>query len=145
MAKLADLAKEFAEACHFVDVAKAELDAMKKQKEEIMGRLVDFMIDEEVTNLKVETPNGRRTVFLHTDTIANLEKSDEAIEAFRAAGGDALVKQTVNAQSFRAWVREHIDEDADPGADIMDRLEIDEDLKPFVKVFEKTTARAKKG
>jgi hypothetical protein len=126
-------------------MAKAELEAMKKQKEEAGERLVEQMIDDEVPSLKVDTEHGRKTVHLHTDTIASLEKSPEALAAFRAAGGDDLIKETVNANSFKSWVREHIDPEADPTSDPMDTIDIDEDLKPFVKVFKKTTARSRKG
>ena len=142
---LVHLAKEFADACAFVDIAKAELDTMKKQKDESGERLVEQMIDDEVPSLKVDTEHGRKTVHLHTDTIASLEKSDEAFAAFRAAGGEDLIKETVNANSFKSWVREHIDPDADPTDNPMDAINIDEDLKPFVKVFKKTTARSRKG
>jgi hypothetical protein len=142
---IADIAQRLAAAYVDVEEAEAKLDEAKKKRTALQREAADELTEAEIKNLKIETPNGTRTVYLHRSILANIEKSDEAFEALRQTSGDYLIKETVNANSFRSWFKEQIPEDADATAEPLDVAEIPDDLKAFVKAHEKIEARIKKG
>ena len=142
---IADLGKDFVAACDAVEKEEALLKELKKSKAAIGAVMVEAMLEEDMPSFKVDTGHGLKTVHLRREIVGSLEKTDDALAAFRAAGGDDLIKMTVNPSSFKAWFKEQIDDDADPTAAAIDRAAIPDELRQFVKVFEKTEARVRKG
>jgi hypothetical protein len=77
------------------------------------------------------------TFYLNTRTFATAkaEGKIELYEWFKENGHEAMVQETVNAQTLAAWVREQLDE-----AD-----ELPEEIQPLLNVYEKTSVGIRKG
>ena len=86
---------------------KRDLDAeLKRVKQELVSleaQALEYLGEEGITSLRI---NGS-TVYLSTSTYASLTEDKQAAMNFlkRAGVGD-LVKESVNASSLAAWVRE---------------------------------------
>ena len=114
---------------------EADLKIVKKQIDEQEKILIDLMVDQELQNFK--GTNGI-TYSLKTTVIPNVlaENKPALIQALKDNGYETLVKEEVNAQTFKSFVKEQ-------------GWEIDEELPVYlqgiVTLFEKTTIGTRKG
>lgn len=108
---------------------EAELKIVKKQIDEQEKILIDLMVDQELQNFKGK--NGI-TYSLKTTVIPNVlaENKPALIQALKDNGYETLVKEEVNAQTFKSFVKEQ-------GWEVNEELPIY--LQGIVSLYEKTT------
>ena len=106
-----------------------ELKQIKKQIENQEKKLIDMMVDSELQNFKGK--NGI-TYSLKTTVIPNVlaENKVALVETLKENGYAALVKEEVNAQTFKSFVKEQGWETTE---------ELPEYLQNIVSLYEKTT------
>jgi len=106
-----------------------ELKQIKKQIDEQERKLVEMMVDQELQNFK--GTNGI-TYSLKTTVIPNVlaENKPALIEALKENGYEMLVKEEVNAQTFKSFVKEQ-------GWEVNEELPVY--LQGIVSLYEKTT------
>jgi hypothetical protein len=106
-----------------------ELKQIKKQIENQEKKLIDMMVDSELQNFKGK--NGI-TYSLKTTVIPNVlaENKVALVEALKENGYAGLVKEEVNAQTFKSFVKEQ-------GWEIDEQLP--EYLQGIVSLYEKTS------
>ena len=98
-----------------------EVNAIKRDLADREAKLVEAFGEAGIQNIK--TASGQ-TVYLNREIFARLAgDQDEAHAAFRQAGLGDLIKEVINAQTLRAYVRE------------MDEA-LPEGLQPFIDVTE---------
>ena len=127
------LADELRELKKTKKCLEEELKAVGVEIDRVDADLARRMVDTETQNF---TRNG--TMFFLTNTTrasAVAERKDELFEALREAGYDALIYETVNANSLSAFVKEQTAENGDALPQWLDGL---------VTVFEKTTVGVRK-
>lgn len=94
--------------------ADAEKGAYKEEADKLETELVEMFAEAGLQNLNVDG----KTIYLHRSTYAQwqagLEQEDK-LDLLRAAGAGDLIKDTVNAQTLNAYVRELVDVDDAPG------------------------------
>lgn len=106
-----------------------QLKQIKKQIDNQEKKLIDMMVEGELQNFKGK--NGI-TYSLKTTVIPNVlaENKPALIEALKENGYEALVKEEVNSQTFKSFVKEQ-------------GWEVDEELPVYlqgiVSLYEKTT------
>ena len=111
------------------DKLEAELKVVKKQIDEQEKILIELMVDQELQNFK--GTNGI-TYSLKTTVIPNVlaENKPALVQALKDNGYETLVKEEVNAQTFKSFVKEQ-------------GWEVDEELPVYlqgiVTLYEKTT------
>lgn len=108
---------------------EADLKIIKKQIDEQERILIDLMVDQELQNFKGK--NGI-TYSLKTTVIPNVlaENKPALIQALKDNGYETLVKEEVNAQTFKSFVKEQ-------GWEVNEELPIY--LQGIVSLYEKTT------
>ena len=106
-----------------------ELKQIKKQIENQEKKLIDMMVESELQNFKGK--NGI-TYSLKTTVIPNVlaENKVALVETLKENGYAALVKEEVNAQTFKSFVKEQGWETTE---------ELPEYLQNIVSLYEKTT------
>ena len=106
-----------------------ELKQIKRQIDEQEKKLVEPMVDEELQNFKGK--NGI-TYSLKTTVIPSVlaENKPSLIEALKENGYETLVKEEVNAQTFKSFVKEQ-------GWETDEQLPVY--LQGIVSLYEKTT------
>lgn len=106
-----------------------ELKQIKRQIDEQEKKLVELMVDEELQNFKGK--NGI-TYSLKTTVIPSVlaENKPSLIEALKENGYETLVKEEVNAQTFKSFVKEQ-------GWETDEQLPVY--LQGIVSLYEKTT------
>ena len=106
-----------------------ELKQIKRQIDEQEKKLVELMVDEELQNFKGK--NGI-TYSLKTTVIPSIlaENKPSLIEALKENGYETLVKEEVNAQTFKSFVKEQ-------GWETDEQLPVY--LQGIVSLYEKTT------
>jgi len=106
-----------------------ELKQVKKQIEMQEQKLVEMMTEQELQNFKGK--NGI-TYSLKTTVIPNVlaENKPALIEALKQNGYEMLVKEEVNAQTFKSFVKEQ-------GWEVNEELPVY--LQGIVSLYEKTT------
>jgi len=108
---------------------ESDLKIIKKQIDEQEKILIEMMLDQELQNFK--GANGI-TYSLKTTVIPNVlaENKPALIEALKENGYETLVKEEVNAQTFKSFIKEQ-------------GWEVDEELPVYlqgiVTLYEKTT------
>lgn len=110
-----------------------KVKAINREIDEVDRQLVEAMVESEVQAIN----RGGFTFYLHTKTFATAlaERKIELYEWFKENGHEAMVQETVNAQTLAAWVREQLDE-----AD-----ELPEEIQPLLNVYEKTSVGIRRG
>ena len=109
------------------EMMERDLKDVKATIEQVESELVEVMVNEEISSFK----RNDKTFYLVTKKHASIraDQKDEAIEWFKESPEYCdLVKETINAQTLAAWVRER---DEDGG--------VPEELEPMLNIFEKTT------
>ena len=112
--------------------AQADLEDLRKKSAALQGR-VDFLRDIALPHaldeagLKNATVDGVGRVALTHDLYASIkvEDRDAAFNWLRENGHEALIVETVNAQTLRAWAKEQIRN----GKPISERI----GLRPFTR------------
>ena len=100
---------------------EVEVNAIKRDLEDREAKLVEAFGEAGIQNIK--TASGQ-TVYLNREIFARLAgDQEEAHAAFRQAGLGDLIKEVINAQTLRAYVRE------------MDEA-LPEGLRPYIDVTE---------
>jgi len=100
---------------------EVEVNAIKRDLEDREAKLVEAFGEAGIQNIK--TASGQ-TVYLNREIFARLAgDQEEAHAAFRQAGLGDFIKEVVNAQTLRAYVRE------------MDEV-LPEGLQPYIDVTE---------
>lgn len=109
------------------DTLNANLKECNRRIEEAEAALAELMVSEEVQNF---TRDGY-TFYLLNRVFASAvkDRKEELYEWLKTNNFGGLVKETVNANSLRAFIKEQM-EDTD---------ELPEGLKDLVNVYEKTT------
>lgn len=108
---------------------EADLKIVKKQIDEQEKILIELMVEQELQNFK--GTNGI-TYSLKTAVIPNVlaENKPALIEALKENGYETLVKEEVNAQTFKSFVKEQ-------GWETDEQLPVY--LQGIVSLYEKTT------
>ena len=111
---------------------EAELKATKEFIEETDAALSKAMLDAEMQNFS----RAGMLFYLATRTFASAAagRQEELNTWLKENGYPDLVKETVNANTLAAFIREQLEEED----------ELPEGLKDLVNVFEKTTVNARK-
>jgi hypothetical protein len=94
--------------------SEAEADAFKEEANAIEAELIEAFADAGLQNVNIDG----RTVYLHRSVFAMRRPgvtAEDVIEALRADGAGDLVRDTVNANTLSAWVRELCEDDDAPG------------------------------
>ncbi len=106
-----------------------DLKRVKQQIEIQQNKLIELMTEEEIQNFKDK--NGV-TFSLKTTIIPNVlaENKVALVEALKENGYEGLVKEEVNAQTFKSFVKEQGWETTE---------ELPEYLQNIVSLYEKTT------
>ena len=100
---------------------ESEVNAIKRDLADREAKLVEAFAEAGIQNIK--TASGQ-TVYLNREIFARLAgDQEEAHAAFRQAGLGDLIKEVVNTQTLRAYVRE------------MDEA-LPEGLRPYIDVTE---------
>jgi len=100
---------------------EAEVNQLKADLSGLEEKLVNLFAEAGIQNIKTKTGE---TVYLNREVFAKLVGDQKkAYTAFRRAGLGDFVKETVNAQTLRAWVRE-VDEVLPKG------------LRPYIDITE---------
>ena len=100
---------------------ESEVNAIKRDLADREAKLVEAFGEAGIQNIK--TASGQ-TVYLNREIFARLAgDQEEAHAAFRQAGLGDLIKEVINAQTLRAYVRE------------MDEA-LPEGLRPYIDVTE---------
>ena len=100
---------------------ESEVNAIKRDLADREAKLVEAFGEAGIQNIK--TASGQ-TVYLNREIFARLAgDQEEAHAAFRQAGLGDLIKEVINAQTLRAYVRE------------MDEV-LPEGLQPYIDVTE---------
>ena len=100
---------------------ESEVNAIKRDLADREAKLVEAFGEAGIQNIK--TASGQ-TVYLNREIFARLAgDQEEAHAAFRQAGLGDLIKEVINAQTLRAYVRE------------MDEA-LPEGLQPYIDVTE---------
>jgi len=109
-------------------MVEEELKKIKKQIDIQERKLVDMMVEQELQNFKGS--NGI-TYSLKTSVIPNVlaENKPALIRALKENGYESLVKEDVNAQTFKGFIKEKGWETDD---------ELPEYLQEIVTLYEKT-------
>lgn len=113
---------------------------LKAERANVEAMLLEAWAVEGIDQLKVDG----RTVFTQSTTRANIKKNPEAFEAFAAHGAPDLIKETINANSLAAWVREREVEGSSPDDPVEKRFNIDPELARFISVHDQTHVRVRK-
>lgn len=110
-------------------IVEEELKNIKKQIDEQEQKLVDMMVEEEIQNFK---GNNGITYSLKTMIAPNVHAEDKPklIESLKENGFEYLVKEEVNAQTFKAFIKEQ-------GWGTTE--ELPDYLKDIVSLYQKTT------
>ena len=133
---------------------KAELDAAKKQHEEIVARLspiqealaqsiIDECMDSGLESMRITVDvDGEKRVYTVTPTLKTFvsalpDHEEMLFEALRAAGFGDVIKPKVHPKTLEALVREQI---AERGL-----LGLPEMLQQSIRVFDKPTIAIRKG
>ena len=83
---------------------EAEVNQLKADLSGLEDKLVNLFAEAGIQNIKTKTGE---TVYLNREVFAKLVGDQKkAYTALRRAGLGDFVKETVNAQTLRAWVRE---------------------------------------
>ena len=128
---------KLAEQLHLLKEEKKLMEdkvkAINREIEDVDKELVEAMVESELQSLNM----AGFTFYLSTRTFATAkaEGKIELYEWFKENGHEAMVQETVNAQTLAAWVREQLDE-----AD-----ELPEEIQPLLNVYEKTSVGIRKG
>jgi len=118
--------------------AKAELAAIEKEYESVSLATVNAFIENGIQNQKLtsgETIHLRRT--LYASKVAEVPQ-DVVCSALAKNGLGFLVKTACDTAGLKGWIREQ-EEEKGPHADGPKGL-LPEDLRPFINVFEETSA-----
>ena len=118
---LSDMVAEYAALTAERRKLESEVNAIKRDLADREAKLVEAFGEAGIQNIK--TASGQ-TVYLNREIFARLAgDQEEAHAAFRQAGLGDLIKEVVNAQTLRAYVRE------------MDEA-LPEGLQPYIDVTE---------
>ena len=108
MSTLAKDAQEYAGLVAQRKAAEELVEGLKEKLTKLEAELLTRMGDEGVASLKVDTPEGRFTLFpkrqLWSSCIPGHEQ--ELHDGLRALGMGDLVKESVNSQRLSSYVRE---------------------------------------
>ena len=119
--KLSDLVAEYAALTEKRRDLEAEINRLKADLSAREEKLVEEFAQAGIQNIKT---TAGQTVYLNREIFAKLVGDhEEALDAFRQAGLGDFVKESVNAQTLRAYVRE------------MDEV-LPEGLQPYIDVTE---------
>ena len=101
---LSDLVSEYASLTTEKRKAEAEVDKLKAQLGDLEEKLVNSFAEAGIQNVKTATG---QTVYLNREVFAKLVGDPaKARTALRRAGLGDFIKETVNSQTLRAYVRE---------------------------------------
>lgn len=103
--------KELREAEKAADAEKA---AIKEEADALEGRLIEMFSDAGVPSISLDG----KTIYLHRSTYAQRLPgidTDDLKAALREAGAGDLIKESINANTLSAYVRELLDVDEAPG------------------------------
>ena len=121
MADLSALVSKYAELASKRRKLDTEVNRLKTELAALEVMLVEGFAQAGIQNVKT---SAGQTVYLNREIFAKLVGDHaEALDAFRTAGLGDFVKESVNAQTLRAYVRE------------MDE-ELPEGLQPYIDITE---------
>ena len=109
MSTLAKDAQEYASLKAQKQAAEASVEELSAKLTKLEAELLQRMGDEGVASLKVDTPEGRFTLFPRRTLWASCVPGhdQELHDGLRALGYGDLVKETVNSQRLSSLVREY--------------------------------------
>jgi hypothetical protein len=112
------LTKKFKEYYDLEKKLKAEMEEARATKEAWEEELLSKMLEEEVQNIK--TADGM--FYSREDTYANYDhaRENEVFDWLHDTGNETLIRETINARTLTAWVKEQME----MGTDIPDFFNI---------------------
>lgn len=129
---------DLADELRFLKERKEGLAAEVKENNESIKvceeRLAEMMINEELTRFNRGGLTFYVTIQLHASAVAGQQEALYAV--LREQGAESLIKETVNANSLKSWVKEQREQNDD---------ELPEYLEGLVNVYERTIAGMRKG
>jgi hypothetical protein len=118
---ISDLVSTYAKWTNQRRDLEAQVNILKTDLSGLEEKLVNLFAEAGIQNIKTKTGE---TVYLNREVFAKLVGDQKkAYTAFRRAGLGDFVKETLNAQTLRAWVRE-VDEVLPKG------------LQPYINITE---------
>jgi hypothetical protein len=144
-----DLVKKFIKLDQSIKKKEGEIDKLKEERRPLEEELMRRFQDGGIASMK---SNAGVTVYVRRDLWAGaINEGKEALYAAMKTvdGVKEMVKETVNVQTFSAWVREKIDrhfgEDAKkkPVEELKSALPVE--LQPVVNLSERFSLRTRKG
>lgn len=102
-----DLVRRYAELKDLAAQKKSDLDVTKKELEELQAQLLEQFAEDGVASMGVKIGSSRKTIYTARMLVAtNLKGPEATAEACRRAGLEEMVKETVNANTLSAYVRQ---------------------------------------
>lgn len=83
-----------------------EIDEVAKEIAQRQEAMTRAFVDNGLSSIKVSVDGANCTLYLRRDVYAKVESNDLLIPALKASGLGSLVKETVNANTLSAKVRE---------------------------------------
>ena len=125
-----DRIREFVMLSDEIKEKEDEVEVLKAQRAKLQAAIVEDFAQEGIDSVRMD---GRK-VYLRRDLRANVlsEKVEDAAKAFRLAGYGDMVRDSINANTLSAFVREN--EGRLPAS-----------IEPFVSVYEQFSIRIVKG
>jgi hypothetical protein len=108
------LVRRYKELREAEKAADAEKSAIKEEADALEGRLIEMFSDAGVPSISLDG----KTIYLHRSTYAQRlpgVDTDDVKAALREAGAGDLIKESINANTLSAYVRELLDVDDAPG------------------------------
>jgi prefoldin subunit 5 len=94
----------------------SELDALAKEIEELNTTLLEDFAKDGLSSVKTDVDGSKVTLYLRRDVYAKVLDPLRLNDVLRSEGLGDLVKETVNAQTLRAKIREWEDEGGIPAS-----------------------------
>jgi len=123
--KLFELADQLKDLTEQKNTLQADLKELNKKLEDVNGALAREMLDAELQNFQ----RGDRTFYLRTDLqVSDIAEMREALyQTLRDQGFGDLIKETVNPQTLKAFVKEQVADTEDD--------ELPEWIAPYVRAY----------
>jgi hypothetical protein len=105
------LTKKFKEFYDLERDHKARMEEARELKEQWEEALLSKMLEEEVQNIKT----GDGMFYSREDTFANYDhaRESEVFDWLHETGNETLIRETINARTLTAWVKEQQEQGTD--------------------------------
>ncbi len=139
----ADLYREFVVCTQEERRVKDDLAAIKEVKARLVADILLAFAEDGVAQMTLEVGGRKATIYPHETLRARAADGDQdrLNAVLRKHGHDSLIRESVNAQTLSAFVREELADDALP-ADILSALDVYSDLSVRVRQSTKSGSQS---